>query len=137
VADQTAQLTGGGAEESVARVGIESDDEPGRAFVEARCNEQASVLLGGDVGEGDLATDRRSDRVSQLLLVPGDVTREFVGPAGRGVVDQGDRRGFGVVASARAGDATVADTGRDVHDRLLPLMEWIGANADRILSTQG
>jgi len=27
----------------------------------------------------------------------------------------------------------LTEAGQDVHDRLLPLMEWVGANADRII----
>ena len=28
----------------------------------------------------------------------------------------------------------LTDAGREVHDRLVPLMEWVGANADRIIA---
>lgn len=30
----------------------------------------------------------------------------------------------------------LTEAGQDVHDRLLPLMEWVGANADRIIPSE-
>lgn len=30
----------------------------------------------------------------------------------------------------------LTEAGQDVHDRLLPLMEWVGANADRIIASE-
>lgn len=30
---------------------------------------------------------------------------------------------------------SLTDPGRDVHDRLRPLMEWVAANADRVVSS--
>lgn len=30
----------------------------------------------------------------------------------------------------------LTESGQDVHDRLLPLMEWVGANADRIIERE-
>lgn len=30
----------------------------------------------------------------------------------------------------------LTESGQAVHDRLLPLMEWVGANADRIISPE-
>lgn len=31
----------------------------------------------------------------------------------------------------------LTEAGQEVHDRLLPLMEWVGANADRIIAREG
>lgn len=30
----------------------------------------------------------------------------------------------------------LTEAGQDVHDRLLPLMEWVGANADRVIASE-
>ena len=30
----------------------------------------------------------------------------------------------------------LTEAGQDLHDRLLPLMEWVGANADRIIASE-
>lgn len=30
----------------------------------------------------------------------------------------------------------LTEPGQDLHDRLLPLMEWVGANADRIIASE-
>lgn len=30
----------------------------------------------------------------------------------------------------------LTDAGREVHDRLVPLMEWVGANADRVIARE-
>src|SRR4051812_27944807 len=78
VADQRGELAGRDGDQAVRDVGVERDDEAGRALVEPGLEQRCAVLLGAQALVGDLAAERVTERGGQVVERPRDVSGELV-----------------------------------------------------------